>query len=470
MIGKLRLLFLILVKYTGRNWKLVTVGLPGLFILLFLVFKFNLINTSTVISEGFIGTYQQHDLPLEVTKLISSGLVEVDKAGRVTSKLAESWQANDNATIFTFKLKPNQHWSDGTLLKSSDFEFSIADVEVSFPNDREVTFILKDSYSPFPTLLTKPLYKKGTLIGVGPYKITKLEKSRIFITKISLSPIKSGLPKVIIRFYPTEKTALLGFELGEVQTLSQVANYTQLLGSPQIKLLQKTDYSKIIAILYNTKDPLLTNKQIRQALSYITPQIDKEVLANNPLSPFSWAFDNEAKKYLNNEELANQVLEKAKDSVSSDMLKKELILTSTPNLEESGKKIIEAWKSLGFDAKLRVEPGIPQNFQSLLIAQSIPVDPDQYFLWHSTQDKTNLTKYSTACCPMSARVDKDLEDGRKIITEEDRKTKYIDFQKTILDDSPATFLYYPKYNILYLGKAEDNLKKLIPIQLSAQYI
>lgn len=469
MIGKIRLIFLISVKYFRRNWELFTVVLAVSSALLFFAFKFDFFNTSSSISEGFIGTYQQHDLPSEVTRLISSGLVEVDKSGKATPKLAESWQVNDNAKVFNFKLKPNLHWSNGTSLKSTDLEFSIADVEVSFPNEHEVSFKLKDSYSPFPTLLTKPLYKKGTLIGVGPYKVNKIEKSRIFITKITLVPITSDLPKITVRFYPTEKTALLGFELGEVQTLAQVTNYAQLLSSPQIKLLQKTDYGKIIAILYNTKDPLLTNKQIRQALSYITPQIDKEVVANNPFSPFSWAYDNSAKKYLNNKESANQILEKAKDSVSSDLLKKELILTSTPNLEEAGKKIIEAWKSLGFDAKLRIEPGIPQNFQSLLIAQSIPYDPDQYFLWHSTQDKTNLTKYSTACCPMSARVDKDLEDGRKIIVEEDRKTKYLDFQKTLLDDAPAAFLYYPKYNILYLKKAKDSLDKLLPLQLSAQY-
>lgn len=469
MTGKFRLLFLILVKYTNRNWELLTVGLLGLIVLLFIAFKLDFLNFTPTISEGFIGTYQQHDLPLEVSRLISSGLVEVDKTGKVIPKLAESWQVNNNATVFTFKLKPNLRWSDGTSLKSSDLVFNIPDIEVSFPNENEITFKLKESYSPFPTLLTKPLCKKGGLVGIGPYKVVKVEKSRIFITKISLSPLVSDLPKIVVRFYPTEKTALVGFELGEVQTLSQVANYGQLLGSSQVKLLQKTDFGKIIAIIYNTKDPLLVNKQTRQALSFITPKNEKEFVANNPLSPFSWAYDPDAKKYLENKESAKQVFEKAKDSVSSDLLKKELILTSTPNLEETGKKIVEAWKTLGINAKLRVEPGIPQNFQSLLIAQSIPIDPDQYFLWHSTQGKTNLTKYSTACCPMSARVDKDLEDGRKIIAMEERKIKYVDFQKTLMEDSPATFLYYPKYNILYYNKAEINLNQLLPLQLSAQY-
>lgn len=469
MTLKIRLAVLIAAQYIKRNWDKYLLSLAIVITLIFFAFKFDLLNSSSFFTEGFIGTYQEHDFPLEVKRLTSKGLVEAEKNGKVRPGLAVSWQVNNNATIFTFKLKPGIRWSDNTLIKSSDLDFGIADVEVTYPNDREVQFKLKESYSPFPTLLTKPLYKRGTLIGVGPYRIAKVEKSRIFITKIYLLPIDAKIPKIVVRFYPNEKTALTGFRLGEVESLFGAVNYGQIEETKQVQLTRKTDYSKIITVLFNTKDPLLISKPIRQALSYITPEIDKEAVANNPVSIFSWAYNSEVKKYLKNKETALQVLEKAKSTLSADTLKKEIILTATPNLEEAGRKIVSAWRQLGFDAKLRVESGIPQNFAALLIAQSIPIDPDQYFLWHSTQDKTNLTKYSTACCPLSARVDKDLEDGRKLITLEERKTKYLDFQKTLLEDAPAVFLYYPKYNILYLKKAKSSLDKLLPLQLSAQY-
>lgn len=468
MLGKLRLFTLIAIGYLKRNKENIAIAGGLILILIFFTLKFNLIDLNPKISEGFIGTYQQHDLPLEVTRLISRGLVEADKTGKVTGSLASSWQTNNDATVFTFKLKDGLVWSDNTSIKSTDLEFPIPDVEVSFPSDKEIRFKLKDSYSPFPTLLTKPLYKKGTQTGVGPYRISKIDKSRIFITKISLLPLDPGMPEVTIRFYPGEKTALTGFTLGEVQSIFGITN-PRFTDNSQIKLHQLTDYGKIITLLYNTKDPFLSNRSIRQALSYITPQISTEVTADNPLSSFSWAYDSEFKKYLSNKDAAVQAFERAKSSVNSDSLQKEIILTSTPNLEDVGKKVVESWRELGLKVNLRVESGIPQNFQALLIAQSIPVDPDQYFLWHSTQDKTNLTKYSSACCPMSARVDKDLEDGRKIIPEDERKAKYLDFQKTLLEDSPAVFLYYPKYNILYLNKAEASLDKLLPLQLSAQY-
>ena len=100
-----------------------------------------------------------------------------------------------------------------------------------------------------------------------------------------------------------------------------------------------------------------------------------------------------------------------------------------------------------------------QNFQALLITQKIPSDPDQYSLWHSTQSETNISKFS------SPRVDKDLEDGRKISDLETRKQKYQDFQKVLLDHAPATFLYFPKYKVIYLKKIEIDLMKILDLQI-----
>jgi len=136
-----------------------------------------------------------------------------------------------------------------------------------------------------------------------------------------------------------------------------------------------------------------------------------------------------------------------------------LILTTTPVFSALGEAIIKSWKELGVNAVLRIESGIPQNFQALLIQEPIPLDPDQYAIWHSTQNKTNISNYS------SPRIDKDLEDGRKTGDIEVRKEKYADFQRVLLDDAPATFLYFPKLNVIYRKKVEDNINKILPLQI-----
>lgn len=452
-----RLLFLIAVGALKRYKLWIILSVFFGFIFVFAQIKFSLFYNPNSLSLGFIGTYQEHDLPLEVTRLISEPLVKEDDSGRIKANLVSGWEVNNDATIFKFKLKDGLMWSDLSLLKSTDLSVVIPNVEVSFPDEKTIQFNLKEPYSPLPSLLTKPIFKKGEILGTGPYKIKKIEKSRIFITKIELEPIDPKLPTIFIRFYPNEKVSITGFNLGEVNALLGLSNYRVFSDNPKVGLIQKKDYSKIVSVLFQTKDPLLSNRSLRQALAFATPQIRDEEVANNPYPLFLWAYDPDSKKYLDNPDEAKLALERAKSQMSTDMLHKEIILTSTPNLEEAGKQILDAWNSLGFDTKLRVESGIPQNFQALLITQSIPTDPDQYTLWHATQEKTNLTGYD------SKRADKDLEDGRKIITEEDRRAKYFDFQKTLLEDAPAIFLYFPKYNTAYLKKKEEHLNKVLEL-------
>ncbi len=453
----LKLSFLIAFEYTKRNSKWFIFGLISLPILFFVEYKFGLLFSDSILRVGLVGTYQEHDIPQDVTKLLSRGLVKAGLDAKMNPDLVEGWSVNNDATEFKFTLKDNLYWADGTKLVASDISVAIPNAESFVLDEKTIQFKLKESYSPFPSLLTKPIFKKGTLIGTGPYKVEKVEKSKIFITKLTLISEKEGLTTLQIRFYPSESVARTGFNMGEVSVLMGFSNQHMMLDNPQLKLKQEIDYSKVVVVLFSTKDPLLSNRSVRQALSFAAPIIEGEQVANNPYPAHFWVYNPDSKKYLSNMDEAKKAMSRAKSSVPEDKLKGELILTTTPNLEEVAKKIEVAWKALGFDVKLRVESGVPQNFQAMLITQGIPQDPDQYFLWHSTQEKTNQAKYS------SLRVDKDLEEGRKALADEDRKNSYFDFQRSLLEDAPATFLYFPKHSIIYLKKAERPLNKVLEL-------
>ena len=69
----------------------------------------------------------------------------------------------------------------------------------------------------------------------------------------------------------------------------------------------------------------------------------------------------------------------------------------------------------------------------------IPKDPDQYSLWHSTQTSTNVSRLA------NPRIDKLLEDGRIELDQETRKKIYLDFQRFLVEEVPAVFLYHPEY-------------------------
>ena len=96
----------------------------------------------------------------------------------------------------------------------------------------------------------------------------------------------------------------------------------------------------------------------------------------------------------------------------------------------------EVWKKIQIDTNIEVVESIPDNFQIFLGDFYVPLDPDQYMIWHSVQDN-NISKYE------NKRIDKLLEDGRKETDINTRKKIYADFQKYLIDDSPVTFLYFP---------------------------
>lgn len=466
---KLKLTFLILLTFFERYFQKLTgnifiyLKLKYFIVLIFLIFflfilvKFLIPNYSqTTISEGMIGVYTNHTLPPTVTNLLSESLVEMDKTGIPQPKLAEKWETDKEFKVYRFKLNNNLFWNDGSKVISSDLKFNLPDLEVKYPDTSTIEFKLADSFSPFPTFLANPVFKNNTFIGLGKYKVSSEETSKEFVTKLVLKPRNKdqSLPVLIIRFYPDEKTAKIAFDLGEIDSLIGVSEIKSYQGTPNIIAKQMQTFNKIVAIFYNTKDNILSDKNFRRALGFSAPEIKGEERAKNSIPSSSWAFNNSVKDYLGDIEMAKSYFDKVEKGK-----KDTIILTTTPIFSTLGEAIIKSWKEMGANAVLRIESGIPQNFQALLIQQPIPLDPDQYTLWHSTQGKTNISNYS------SPRIDKDLEDGRKTGDIEIRKEKYADFQRVLLDDAPATFLYFPKLNIIYRKKIENNINKILNLQI-----
>lgn len=412
------------------------------------------------LSEGIVGTHEERDLPESVLNLISSPLIRVDKSGTPSGELAQSWEVNEQANIYRVKLKENLYWSDGKKLTASDVYLSIPDVEINATDELTLEFKLAETFSPFPTLLTKPILRKADtqfgfeLVGVGPYKVDSIKKDGPFVKILELKDQKGKLPDLNITFYPSEKIAKTALKLGEVQSLFGVIESEDLLLN-NLSKKEITNHRQLVTIFLNTDDPILSDENLRLALAYGAPEFAGQEIAQTSLSPLSWAHNSSVKDYLNNPVKARESLKKVEKGKED-----KIVLTSTSSLQRVGRKVVESWNSLGLKTVLQVESGIPQNFQALLITQNIPADPDQYSLWHSTQKGgTNISRIA------SPRIDKDLEDGRKITDFETRKQKYKDFQRILLDQAPAVFLYFPKYEIVYMKKVEKQLSEVMPIQL-----
>lgn len=409
------------------------------------------------ISEGVVGVYEEGNLPEVVTSLVSRGLVTIDGSGVPEGDLAQNWTINPEGTVYDFKLKKNLFWSDKSQIKSSDIKIPLSDVITSYPDDYTIEYKIADSFSPFPSLLSKPVFKNNTHTGLGPYKIDNVKKENNFVKKLSLKPVfDKKLPDITVRFYPNEKIAKNALKIGEIQSLFGVNESSMDLKKRTLAIWSKPTFKQIVTIFYNTNDSVLSDENFRQALSFASPVVKNEIRAKTSIAPQSWAFnkDDGIIEYLDNPGQAKSFLSKVKSGSDST-----IVLTVTNSLKAVGEKVVDSWNKAGIKSVLRVESGIPQNFQALLITQNIPSDPDQYSLWHSTQTQTNISKIS------NPRIDKDLEDARKTNDQELRKERYFDFQKILLERAPATFLYFPKYNVIYLKKIENSLKKVLDLQL-----
>ena len=161
------------------------------------------------------------------------------------------------------------------------------------------------------------------------------------------------------------------------------------------------------------------------------------------VSPENWAYSS-PQRYEYNIGKAKELLAKSQEKNFK------VSLSTTQDLAELAQKIKSDWENIGVKTEVKIEESVPENFEALLIINQLKPDPDQYSLWHSTQKQTNITKLK------DARIDKLLEDGRSSQEESKRKEIYADFQKALIEQAPASFLYYPyKYVVTY-----KNISKL----------
>lgn len=386
-----------------------------------------------------VGTYSLDTLPSSILSQVSSGLTSVDPNGKPIPNIAKSWKISNDNKAYLFNLKNDVFFTDGTNLTSDLISYNFSDVFIERPDKYTIIFKLKDIYAPFLVTASRPILKKG-FVGVGDYKITDIKINGNFVESVTLINRKNSGQTRSYHFYPSEEALKLGYMIGEV---SQIEGVTDLrfqghnfgnFSNSEIK--KDVDYEKLVTIFYNTQDSVLSDKKIRNALSYAIPDsFAYGERSNLPFSPFDWA--NQEGNFTSNQDFvhAKLLLSAGNNSASRSAVPK-LEIKVFPKYKTVAENIAESWKKIGIETNIDVVNNRPSIFQIFLGDFNVPPDPDQYSIWHSNQEN-NITNYK------NLRIDKLLEDGRKTVDINSRKKIYADFLKYFLDDSPASFLYFP---------------------------
>src|SRR3990167_543226 len=387
---------------------------------------------------GIVGKYHLETLPSEILSMIGGGLTKLDANGIVLPNLAESWETTDKGQTWIFHLKQDSVWQDGKKVTSSSIVYNFSDAQIERPDENTIIFKLQSSFAPFPSVVAQPTFKKG-LLGTGEWRVVKASVAGSFVQRLTLEN-KNG-ERTILKFYPTEERAKLAYKLGSVQILKDIYTKTPFDSWKIVKVEENLKRDRVVAVFFNVQDKLAGEKTFRQALAYA---IDKESLpgerAYGPLSEDSWAYNPQVKPYLYDQARAREFLEELPDELKEDLSVK---LVTTPVLLETADSIVKDWEAVGVKTELQVSSGIPTEYQAFLAIYDIPKDPDQYAIWHSTQINSNISKYQ------NPRIDKLLEDGRGELAQTERRNIYLDFQRFLVEDSPAIFLYHPvSYTII----------------------
>lgn len=417
-----------------KRFKLIIV--IGIVIGIIFTLLFNRVVSNTIGGQtrriGIAGRFTTENLPDEILDMIGDGLTSLDEKGNVQPSLSEKWETADGGKSWIFTLKENIMWHDESTLTTEDVQYNFDDVEIDRPSENTIVFTLKEPFTLFPSVLSSPIFKRG-LLGTDKWRVKKINFSENTISNLTLTDLENN--EIVYNFYPTEQRTKTAYKLGEVDEVENLFNPSPLDEWNNSEITKNINKGQVVTLFFNTGSELLSDKSVRQALSYA---IDKSKLgekrAISPISVNSWAYNPTVKPYDYDPDRAKEVF----DDIIKGGGKPSIKLVSAPALLPTAELIKNDWEKVGLEVEIQVSAIIPTEFQAFLAIFDLPDDPDQYSIWHSTQTDTNISSYT------NPRIDKLLEDGRKELVNEERKGIYLDFQRFLLEDSPAAFLYYPE--------------------------
>ena len=235
--------------------------------------------------------------------------------------------------------------------------------------------------------------------------------------------------EITFNFYSTAKQAITAYKLGQIDLVADIPTSQDGDLASFGKLNKSVDESQVVMVIFNQSDPNLKDKATRQGISYaIKDKSFGETPALTTINPMSWGFNPLVKTYQHN-------LQRTKELIKSTLT---LELSTLPELLPVAEKFKDDIESDLIKINIKVVTSTPDQFQLFLTTFNIPVDPDQYQHWHSTQ-AGNIGKSN------DEKIDKLLEDGRTTFDQKERKLIYLDFQKTFSEELPALILYHPSY-------------------------
>ncbi len=437
----------------------------------------------------------------QIASNIFNSLLKYDADLELEGELAESWHVSEDNKTIIFKLKPNLKWADGQPLTSEDVLFTwqlVIDENTRSPYASDYQLVdqaeapdprtFKVTYSkPFSPALSSwaslHILPRHLLAGQDLRK-TAFARKPVGSSYYQLDQWNAGeniklsrnqnsvlgqayIHQLVTRIIPDTSAQFLELMADNIDSMGlDPIKYSRIIPArPELKKnlnLFKELGNSYTYLGFNLKHKPFDDIRVRKAINYA---IDKQEIIDgvylglgiNIASPYKpgtrWSNPNLIPTPYNPDK-ARSLLKDAgfTDNDEDGILERdgkpfsfEIITNQNKEREKSAVIIQRRLKEVGIEVKIRaiewasfisrfINTG---DFDVVILGWGLSLDPDQYNIWHSSQQapgQFNFVGYS------NPKVDKLLEQGRAEFDPEKRMKIYHEFAEQLLEDSPIVYL------------------------------
>jgi ABC-type transport system substrate-binding protein len=423
-----------------------------------------------------------------VDGLIFDSLVAHDQRLNIVPDLARKWDTPDPLT-YTFYLHKGVKFHDGRPLTSADVKYTFQSIldgsvktgkagsfriikSIDTPDDYTVVFHLNEPYASFLWDLTKPgigVVPRGSgadltrhPIGTGPFRFVSATTDEDII--LERNPTYFGgaadIPRVRFRIVPDAIVRALELRKGtaDVAINSLSPDTVVALQTDADLMVDDQAGTTLQYIAINCEDPILSHREVRQALAYAT---DRQSLIQNLKRGFAvpadsvlpanhWAYEAKMKEYNYNPQEAERLLDAAGYKRGPDGIRFHITLkTSTDQFTRLLAEALAAeWKKVGVALDLRstefatfysdITHGSFQLYTLQLIGGNN--DPDIFdYLFNSKKTPPNGANRGHYKNP---QLDALLDQARVEMNPQKRKDILSRIQRILAVDEPYITLWY----------------------------
>jgi peptide/nickel transport system substrate-binding protein len=442
----------------------------------------------------------------DLDALLFEPLVRVLPSGGIQGRLASRWDVSPDGRTYTFTIRPNARWSDGTVVTADDIVFTVRTVQdPQFPGTvlnqswkdiiatavdaNHVRFALPGHNAGFLANLELLDILPGHLlagkamgelasaspnlnpVGTGPFRLVANLGDRIQLERNPFAWRRPWLDTMTIRSFASQSAALDALDRGQIDGLGNLtpAGAAQERANRQVSVLTASTY-QYAELLFNLKsdEPYFQDVKVRQAIAKAIDRtaIIRDVLGGQALPDdgpiprsISWAYDSAAQQPAYDPTAAGKLLDDAGWALVNGIRTKGTVSLSfgltvssdVPPYERVAAKVADQLAQVGIVAEVRPVTTAslihdylnPRTFDMTLTAFDNGPDPDVYTFWHSSQSHTGGFNFSGM--KKNVFIDSDLEAGRNTLDLTARAKAYMTFQEDFAKEIPAVFLYSPRY-------------------------